>query len=82
MFAVTAGIGLELLVEKHKANHDDYSEIMAKALADRPQRTVHGHARNALNFFGMRRQVERNLRPKLGFDNGVSKHRAGFVWVQ
>jgi 5-methyltetrahydrofolate--homocysteine methyltransferase len=35
MFAVTAGIGLELLVEKHKANHDDYSEIMAKALADR-----------------------------------------------
>jgi 5-methyltetrahydrofolate--homocysteine methyltransferase len=35
MFAVTAGIGLELIVEKHKANHDDYSEIMAKALADR-----------------------------------------------
>jgi len=35
MFAVTAGIGLELLVAKHKANHDDYSEIMAKALADR-----------------------------------------------
>ena len=35
MFAVTAGIGLELLVEKHKTNHDDYSEIMAKALADR-----------------------------------------------
>jgi 5-methyltetrahydrofolate--homocysteine methyltransferase len=26
---------LEKLVEKHKANHDDYSEIMAKALADR-----------------------------------------------
>ena len=35
MFAVTAGIGLEKLVAKHKANHDDYSEIMAKALADR-----------------------------------------------
>lgn len=35
MFAVTAGIGLEKVVEKHKANHDDYSEIMAKALADR-----------------------------------------------
>lgn len=35
LFAVTAGIGLEKLVEKHKANHDDYSEIMAKALADR-----------------------------------------------
>jgi 5-methyltetrahydrofolate--homocysteine methyltransferase len=35
MFAVTAGIGLEKLTEKHKANHDDYSDIMAKALADR-----------------------------------------------
>ncbi len=35
MFAVTAGIGLEKLIEKHKANQDDYAEIMAKALADR-----------------------------------------------
>lgn len=35
MFAVTAGIGLEKLTEKHKANHDDYSDIMTKALADR-----------------------------------------------
>lgn len=35
MFAVTAGLGLEKLLEKYKANHDDYSDIMAKALADR-----------------------------------------------
>ena len=35
MFAVTAGIGLEKLIEKYKATQDDYSEIMAKALADR-----------------------------------------------
>jgi 5-methyltetrahydrofolate--homocysteine methyltransferase len=35
MFAVTAGIGLEKLVEKYKSMQDDYSEIMAKALADR-----------------------------------------------
>ncbi len=35
MFAVTAGIGLENLVEKYKAEQDDYKEIMAKALADR-----------------------------------------------
>ena len=35
MFAVTAGIGLEKLIEKYKASGDDYSEIMAKALADR-----------------------------------------------
>ncbi|MFM7856372.1 MAG: vitamin B12 dependent-methionine synthase activation domain-containing protein, partial [Flammeovirgaceae bacterium] len=35
MFAVTAGVGLEKLVNKYKAKQDDYSEIMAKALADR-----------------------------------------------
>ncbi|MEO9873034.1 methionine synthase [Ekhidna sp.] len=34
-FAVTAGIGIEKLVEKYKADHDDYKEIMVKALADR-----------------------------------------------
>ncbi len=35
MFAVTAGLGLEKLSAKHQANQDDYSDIMAKALADR-----------------------------------------------
>jgi len=34
-FAVTAGIGIEELIEKFKADHDDYKEIMVKALADR-----------------------------------------------
>ena len=35
MFAVTAGIGIESLIDKYRADHDDYSEIMTKALADR-----------------------------------------------
>ncbi|MBI3482425.1 MAG: methionine synthase, partial [Bacteroidetes bacterium] len=35
MFAVTSGIGLEKLIDEFKSKHDDYSEIMAKALADR-----------------------------------------------
>ncbi len=34
-FAVTAGIGIEKLVEEFEKNHDDYSSIMIKALADR-----------------------------------------------
>jgi 5-methyltetrahydrofolate--homocysteine methyltransferase len=34
-FAVTTGIGVEALVEEFEAQHDDYSAIMAKALADR-----------------------------------------------
>lgn len=35
LFAVTGGIGLEAIIEKHRKSHDDYSEITAKALADR-----------------------------------------------
>jgi 5-methyltetrahydrofolate--homocysteine methyltransferase len=34
-FAVTTGIGLKAVVEKFKAEHDDYNAIMAEALADR-----------------------------------------------
>lgn len=34
-FAVTAGEGIEKYLDKFKAEHDDYSSIMLKALADR-----------------------------------------------
>jgi 5-methyltetrahydrofolate--homocysteine methyltransferase len=34
-FAVTTGIGLDGLVKKFEADHDDYKSIMAKAVADR-----------------------------------------------
>lgn len=35
MFAVTTGLGIEKLVQKFEADHDDYNLIMVKALADR-----------------------------------------------
>jgi 5-methyltetrahydrofolate--homocysteine methyltransferase len=35
MFAVSTGFGCDELVEKYELDHDDYSIIMAKALADR-----------------------------------------------
>ncbi len=34
-FAVTAGLGVDALVKKYEAKHDDYSAIIVKALADR-----------------------------------------------
>lgn len=34
-FAVTAGIGIEPLIEKFEKDHDDYNSIMIKAIADR-----------------------------------------------
>jgi len=35
IFAVTTGIGVDALVAHYQADHDDYSAIMVKALADR-----------------------------------------------
>lgn len=34
-FAVTAGIGIEALLEQFESQHDDYNSIMVKSLADR-----------------------------------------------
>jgi 5-methyltetrahydrofolate--homocysteine methyltransferase len=34
-FAVTAGIGIEPIVEAYEKDHDDYHSIMIKAIADR-----------------------------------------------
>ena len=34
-FAVTAGIGIEAVVEKFEKDHDDYNAILTKAIADR-----------------------------------------------
>ncbi len=34
-FAVTAGLGIEPLLEQYEKEHDDYQSIMVKALADR-----------------------------------------------
>ncbi|WP_425276941.1 methionine synthase [Spirosoma oryzicola] len=34
-FAVTAGIGIEALLDKYERDHDDYNSIMVKAIADR-----------------------------------------------
>jgi len=34
-FAVTTGIGIEEIINKYEIEHDDYSIIMVKALADR-----------------------------------------------
>lgn len=35
MFAVTSGIGIEKIIEKYHSEHDEYSVIMVKAIADR-----------------------------------------------
>ena len=53
-FAVTAGMGLDALVKRYEAKNDDYSSIMAKALADRLAEAFaeHMHARVRKEFWG------------------------------
>jgi 5-methyltetrahydrofolate--homocysteine methyltransferase len=53
-FAVTSGHGLDEVVARHEADHDDYGAIMAKALADRLAEAfaelLHERARRAWGY--------------------------------
>jgi 5-methyltetrahydrofolate--homocysteine methyltransferase len=53
-FAVTAGIGIEKLVEAYEKDHDDYHSIMIKAIADRLAEAFaeHMHERVRKEFWG------------------------------
>jgi 5-methyltetrahydrofolate--homocysteine methyltransferase len=53
-FAVTAGIGIETHLERFEKEHDDYSSIMLKALADRLAEALAElmHARVRREFWG------------------------------
>jgi 5-methyltetrahydrofolate--homocysteine methyltransferase len=79
-FAVTAGIGTDKLVAEAEANHDDYSAIMIKALADRLAEALAErlHQRVRKEFWGYAREEQldneslireryRGIRPAPGY---------------
>jgi 5-methyltetrahydrofolate--homocysteine methyltransferase len=77
-FAVTAGLGVEALSEKFKKDHDDYSSIMAKSLADRLAEAfaemLHGRVRREwyapdekLSAEDILAEKYRGIRPALGY---------------
>jgi 5-methyltetrahydrofolate--homocysteine methyltransferase len=78
-FAVTAGIGIEALVERFERDHDDYGAITAKALADRlaealaewlhqRARTDWGYGRDEkLSHEELIRERYRGIRPAPGY---------------
>jgi 5-methyltetrahydrofolate--homocysteine methyltransferase len=77
-FAVTAGLGVEELAENFKKDHDDYSAIMAKSLADRLAEAfaemLHGRVRRAwyapdekLSPEDVLAERYRGIRPALGY---------------
>ena len=79
-FAVTAGWGTDELVARFEAEHDDYSAILTKALADRlaeafaeqlhlrVRREYWGYARNeALDNEGLIKERFQGIRPAPGY---------------
>jgi 5-methyltetrahydrofolate--homocysteine methyltransferase len=78
-FVVTAGIGLEKIVDDFEKEHDDYSSILAKALADRlaeaftellhqRARKDWGHGRDEnLSMEDLIRERYRGIRPAPGY---------------
>ncbi|HEX7857982.1 MAG TPA: methionine synthase [Sphingobium sp.] len=79
-FAVTAGHGIESHLARFKANHDDYSDILLKALADRLAEAfaerLHHHVRTTLWGYApdeqltneaLIREQYRGIRPAPGY---------------
>jgi 5-methyltetrahydrofolate--homocysteine methyltransferase len=76
-FAVTAGIGVDAIVKKYEAAHDDYSAIIVKALADRLAEAfaeyLHAQARKDWGFgdaLGNDELIDekyRGIRPAFGY---------------
>ena len=79
-FAVTAGHGIEEHLARFKADHDDYSDILLKALADRlaeafaerlherVRKTLWGYApEEALSNDELTREKYRGIRPAPGY---------------
>jgi len=78
-FAVSSGFGLDELVKKFKAGHDDYNAIMAEALADRLAEAfaeyLHKRARQEWGYGGTEKftcedlieEKYRGIRPAAGY---------------
>jgi 5-methyltetrahydrofolate--homocysteine methyltransferase len=91
-FAVTTGIGLQELVEKYKAEHDDYNAIMAEALADRlaeafaeclHQRARHewGYGKSeTLSNAELIQEKYRGIRPAAGYPACPDHTEKGTLW--
>jgi len=91
-FAVTTGIGLDELVEKFKADHDDYNAIMAEAVADRLAEAfaecLHERARREwgygktekLTSEQMIKEEYRGIRPAPGYPACPDHTEKGTLW--
>jgi 5-methyltetrahydrofolate--homocysteine methyltransferase len=91
-FAVTTGHGLDELVKKFKADHDDYNAIMAEALADRLAEAfaeyLHKQAREDWGYgkvetFSTEQLIDeayRGIRPAAGYPACPDHTEKGTLW--
>jgi 5-methyltetrahydrofolate--homocysteine methyltransferase len=91
-FAVTTGIGLKELVERYKAEHDDYNAIMAEAIADRLAEAfaecLHKLAREAWGYGRTENLTNtelifekyRGIRPAAGYPACPDHTEKGTLW--
>jgi 5-methyltetrahydrofolate--homocysteine methyltransferase len=91
-FAVTTGIGLKELVERYKAEHDDYNAIMAEAIADRLAEAfaecLHKRVRDEWGFGRSERLTHselisekyRGIRPAAGYPACPDHTEKGTLW--
>jgi 5-methyltetrahydrofolate--homocysteine methyltransferase len=93
MFAVTAGIGIETKLEEFAADHDDYSAILLKALADRLAEAFaeRMHERVRKEFWGyasaenlsneeLIKEQYRGIRPAPGYPACPDHTEKGILW--
>ena len=91
-FAVTTGHGLKEIVDKFKADHDDYNAIMAEALADRLAEAfaeyLHQRAREAWGYGKLEKlttddlieEKYRGIRPAAGYPSCPDHTEKGILW--
>ena len=91
-FAVTSGHGLKAIVEKFKADHDDYNAIMAEALADRLAEAfaeyLHKRTRDEWGFGKIEKlttedlisEKYRGIRPAPGYPACPDHTEKGILW--
>jgi 5-methyltetrahydrofolate--homocysteine methyltransferase len=91
-FAVTSGHGLDELVKKYKADHDDYNAIMAEALADRLAEAfaeyLHKRARDEWGFGKLEKlttgelieEKYRGIRPAAGYPASPDHTEKEILW--
>ena len=69
LFAVTAGVGLDAMIEGYRAKGDDYSAIMAELIADRLAEAFaeHLHRVVAHELWGYAKDENIGIRPAVGY---------------